>query len=142
MVFEKMLLLWNNDLRARTKNGLQKEPEVMADSLDDVRGELLRLLKLDDWQITESARRDGRPILQAAGFLPTDGAMIEYVLRLLEDEFLVREKFHEVTLGSGEKGYAMNDVDGKGLYVKLKVNRDRHDEAWVLSFHVSTHNGR
>lgn len=108
-------------------------------SLDEVRAELLRLLKEDDWQITESARRDGRPLLQAAGFLPTDGAMIEYVLRLLEDDGLYREKFHEVSLGSGEKGYAMNDVDGKGLYVKLKINRDRREEAWVLSFHVSIH---
>jgi hypothetical protein len=112
------------------------------DSLDDVRAELLRLLKQDDWQITESARRDGRPLLQAAGFLPTDGAMIEYLTRLLEDDVLSREKFHEVSLGSGEKSYAMNDVDGKGLYVKLKINRDRCEEAWVLSFHVSIHHGR
>ncbi|HEY7308286.1 MAG TPA: hypothetical protein VH643_02885 [Gemmataceae bacterium] len=112
-------------------------------SLDDVRAELLRLLNRDDWQITEEkARKPGRPILQAAGFLPTDGAMIEYIIRLLEDEALCREKFHEVTLGSGEKGYAMNDVDGKGLYVKLKINRDRREEVWVLSFHVSIHRGR
>lgn len=111
-------------------------------SLEDVQEELLRLLKEDDWQITESARRDGRPILQAAGFLPTDGAMIEYIIHLLEDHGLCREKFHEVPLGSGEKGYAMNDVDAKGLYVKLKINRDRREEAWVLSFHLSTHHGR
>ena len=68
--------------------------------------------------------------------------MIEYVIRLLEDDVLYRAKFHAVPLGSGEKGYAMNDVDGKGLYVKLKINRDRCEEAWVLSFHVSTHHGR
>jgi hypothetical protein len=111
-------------------------------SLDDVRAEFLRLLTEDDWQITESARRDGRPILQEAGFLPTDGAMIEYIIRLLEDEGLYRAKFHAVPLGSGENGYAMNDVDGKGLYVKLKINRDRREEVWVLSFHVSTHHGR
>lgn len=113
-----------------------------ASSLDDVRAELLRLLKRDDWQITESARRDGRPILQAAGFFPTDGAMIEYVTQLLENEVLCREKFHETPLGSGERGYAMNDVDGKGLYVKLKINRDRREEVWVLSFHISVHHGR
>lgn len=111
-------------------------------SLDDVRKKLLDLLDQDDWQITESARRDGRPILQAAGFLPTDGAMIEYVIRLLEDGGLCRDKFHEVELGSGEKSYAMNDVDGKGLYIKLKINRDRQEEVWVLSFHVSIHRGR
>jgi hypothetical protein len=111
-------------------------------SLDEARTELLRLLHQDDWQITESARRDGRPLLQAAGFLATDGAMIEYITRLLEDNLLCREKFHEVSLGSGEKGYALNDVDGKGLYVKLKINRDRREEVWVLSFHVSIHHGR
>jgi hypothetical protein len=111
------------------------------DSLDDVRAKLLRLLQQDDWQITESARRDGRPILQAAGFLPTDGAIIEYVTRLLEDDVLYRAKFHEVSLGSGEKGYAMNDVDGKGLYVKLTIHRNRGEEVWVLSFHVSIHHG-
>jgi hypothetical protein len=108
-------------------------------SLDDIRAELLRLLRADDWQITESPRRDGGPILRAMGVLPTDGAMIEYVTGLLEDDVLFRGKFHEVTLGSGEKGYAMNDVDGKGLYVKLKINRGRRDEVWVLSFHVSIH---
>lgn len=109
-------------------------------SLDDVRAELLRLLKQGDWQITEEkARKPGRPILQAAGFLPTDGAMIEYVIGLLENETLCHEKFHEMQLESGEKGYAMNDVDGRGLYVKLKINRGRHDEAWLLSFHVSKH---
>ena len=68
--------------------------------------------------------------------------MIEYVIRLLEDEDLCRETFHEVSLGSGEKAYAMNDVDGKGLYVKLTINRDRQEEVWVLSFHVSIHRGR
>ncbi len=35
----------------------------------------------------------------------------------------------------------MSDVDGKGLYVKLKIDRDRRDEVWVLSFHVSIHSG-
>ena len=29
------------------------------ESLDDARAKLLRLLKQDDWQITESARRNG-----------------------------------------------------------------------------------
>lgn len=110
-----------------------------GDSLDDIRAELLRLLGQDDWQVTESARRDAAPILRAAGVLPTDGALIDYVTRLLEDDVLCRTKFHEVTLGSGEKAYALNDVDGRGLYVKVMIKRGRHDELWVLSFHVSIH---
>ncbi|MHB1424926.1 MAG: hypothetical protein ACYC3I_17275 [Gemmataceae bacterium] len=112
------------------------------DSLEAIRSELLHLLNQDDWQITESARKTGLPILQAVGFLPTDGALIEYVIRLLEDKALCQEKFHEVPLGSGVKGYAMNNLDGKGLYIKLKINRERRDEALVLSFKVSDHHVR
>jgi hypothetical protein len=122
-----------------------EEPAAMSGgggSLDDVRAELLRLLRADDWKLTESARRDGGPILRAMGVLPTEGAMIEYVTGLLEDDVLFRGKFHEVTLGSGEKAYAMNDADGKGLYAKLKIDRGRRDEVWVLSFHVSIHHRR
>jgi hypothetical protein len=33
----------------------------------------------------------------------------------------------------------MTNVDGRGLYVKLKIQRARRDEVWVLSFHVSIH---
>ena len=113
-----------------------------GDSLVGVRTEILRLLGEDNWQIAESARRDGWPLLRAAGLLPTDGAIIEYIAHLLEDEALCHTKFHEVPLGSGEKAYAMNDVDGKGLYIKVKINRGRRDEVWVLSFHVSIHRGR
>jgi hypothetical protein len=119
-----------------------EEPAPMSSGegpLDAIRVELLRLLGEDDWQITESARRDGGPILRAAGILPTDGAMIEYVDGLLKDDVLFHGKFHEVTLGSGEKAYAMNDVDGKGLYVKLKIDRGRTDVVLVLSFKVSIH---
>ncbi len=43
--------------------------------LNEVREELLRLLRADDWQITETARRDASPILRAVGSLPTDGLL-------------------------------------------------------------------
>ena len=33
----------------------------------------------------------------------------------------------------------MNNVDGRGLYIKLKIERGRQDKVWVLSFHVSQH---
>jgi len=105
------------------------------ESLDDVRDELLRLLKADDWQLTDSARKDAFPILRATGCLPTDAAVIEYIMDLLESNF----PFHRVELGSGESGYVMNNVDGRGLYIKVKIERGRTDEVWVLSFHVSQH---
>jgi hypothetical protein len=30
-------------------------------------------------------------------------------------------------------------VDDRGLYIKLKIERGRTDEVWVLSFHISKH---
>src|SRR4051812_49399119 len=94
------------------------------ESLDDVRDELLRLLRAEDWQLTESARRTAVPVLRAAGCLPTDAAVIEYVTDLLETNF----PFHRVELGSGESGYVMSNADGRGLYFKLKIERGRTDE--------------
>ncbi len=43
---------------------------------------------------------------------------------------------HPVTLGSGETACVMNDADGQGLYIKLKIEDDL---AVILSFHVSKH---
>jgi hypothetical protein len=106
-----------------------------AESLDAVRAKMIRLLEADDWQITESARRDGYPILHAAGIWATDCAIIEFLLDLLRSNFA----FHPVELGSGETGYAMNNADGKGLYIKIKIAWDGKEEVWVLSFHKSIH---
>jgi DNA-binding transcriptional regulator YiaG len=44
-----------------------------------------------------------------------------------------------VELGSGEPGYVLTNADGRGLYIKLKIESGRTDEVWVLSFHVSVH---
>jgi hypothetical protein len=69
------------------------------DPLDEIRNELLRLLAADDWQVTDSARTTAFPLLRAAGLMPTDATIIDYVTRLLEEG----RKFHEVPLGTEEK---------------------------------------
>ena len=107
-------------------------------SNDEVRAELIRLLENDDWEITETrARKPGYPILRAMGLMPTDGAMIDYVTRLLRESF----PMHPVPLGtppgSGGTAYAMNNTNGRGLYIKVKIERNRIDKVLVLSFHVS-----
>jgi hypothetical protein len=109
-------------------------------SLDEVRAELIRLLDNDDWQIVKTtAREPGLPILRAMGLMPTDGAMIEYITRLLRTNF----PFHAEPLGeppgSAGTGYVMNNSDGRGLYIKVKIERRRTDEVIVMSFHVSKH---
>jgi len=105
------------------------------ESLSDVRDELLRLLRANDWQLTESARKTSVPILRATGCLPTDAAVIEFIIGLLETNF----PFHQIEMVSGEPGYVMNNADGRGLYIKLKIERGRTDEVWLLSFHLSQH---
>ena len=59
-------------------------------------------------------------------------AVIEFILDRLHENFPI----HPVTLGSGETACVMNNADGHGLYIKLKVKEDR---VVVLSFHVSDH---
>jgi hypothetical protein len=66
---------------------------------------------------------------------PPDCAIIEFILDLLRKDF----PFHEVDLGSGETGYVMNNANGKGLYIKVKIASDAKEEVWVLSFHISQH---
>ena len=73
------------------------------------------------------------------GQMPTDCAIIDYIVRLLRTNF----PFHEVRLGepagSAGAGYVMNNADGRGLYIKVKIECGRADEVIVLSFHVSDH---
>jgi len=108
-------------------------------SSEPIRDELLRLLDDVAWRIARSARESAYPILRAMGQRPTDCAMIDYVTRLLRAGF----PFHEVPLGeppgTAGTGYVMNNADGQGLYIKLKIERERTDEVVVLSFHVSDH---
>jgi hypothetical protein len=112
---------------------------MSSDQGKKIREELLRLLDNDDWQVTESARRAAFPILRGMGRVATDGAIIEYVTRLLRTDF----PFHEVPLGdppgSAGTGYVMNNADGPGLYIKLTIRQERTTEVWVVSFHVSQH---
>ena len=112
---------------------------MSSDPGTKVRDELIRLLDDVAWRIAKSARRTAYPILRAMGQMPTDCAMIEHITRLLRMGF----PFHEVPLGeppgSAGTGYVMNNADGQGLYIKVKIERERTDDVVVLSFHVSDH---
>lgn len=73
------------------------------------------------------------------GQLPTDGAIIDYITRLLRTGF----RFHAIPLGdppgSGGTGYVMNNADGRGLYIKMTIRQERTTEVRILSFKVSQH---
>jgi|SRR5665213_1880708 len=111
-------------------------------SNEEIRAELIRLLESPTWRIVKSARDAACPILQAAGQRPTDWAILEYITDLLRTDF----PFHPIPLGeppgSVGIGYVMNNTDGRGLYIKVKIERDRADGVVgvvVLSFHISKH---
>ena len=86
---------------------------------------MIRLLEDVAWRIAKSARGIAYPILRAMGQMPTDCAIIDYIVRLLRTNF----PFHEVRLGepagSAGAGYVMNNADGRGLYIKVKIECGR-----------------
>ena len=109
-------------------------------SYDEIRAELIRLLEdVDRRRITDSARLAADPILRRMGQMPTEGAIFEYITHLLRTDF----PLHPVPLGeppgSRGTGYVMNNTDGRGLYIKVKIEQRRTNEAHVISFHVSKH---
>jgi hypothetical protein len=107
-------------------------------SVEEIRAELIRLLENDDWQIGKTKARDpGLPILRAMGLMPTDGAMIEYITDLLRTNFPLHPVLLHSAPGSGDMGYVMKNCDGRGLYIKVRIEREcrRTHYVEVWSFH-------
>ncbi|MCI0463002.1 MAG: hypothetical protein L0Z62_39145 [Gemmataceae bacterium] len=106
-------------------------------TLDEARQRLIELIEADEWEITDSAVADGFARLRATGDYPTQWKLVKFTLQLLKDGFPI----HAVPLGeppgSLGVGYVMNNADGRGLYIKLKIEEDR--VAQLLSFHTSKH---
>jgi hypothetical protein len=106
--------------------------------LDQVREELVRLFKSDDWEITRRAEKDGREILKRYMQFPTQVAIVDFVMDRLKAGY----PFHEIRrgepLGARVDGYVMNYSDEKvtDLYIELIIEDDR---VWIISFHISKH---
>ncbi|MCI0455650.1 MAG: hypothetical protein L0Z62_01555 [Gemmataceae bacterium] len=103
----------------------------------DDRQRLIDLLEADDWRVCESVLKSRHPLLR--GYVNQAGeshlgecAVIEFILDRLRSNF----PMHPVTLGSGETACVMNNADGHGLYIKVKIE---NEEVRVLSFDVSDH---
>lgn len=98
--------------------------------LDEVLRQACEFLRNDDWKLTESVERDARNL----GYNQCQVA--DLLLELLDAD----SPFHEVPLGeppgSLGVGYVLNDVDGRGLYIKFLLE-------WkylkIFSFHISKH---
>jgi hypothetical protein len=100
------------------------------DPSEAVRQDMIKALEDGKWEFTKRALREGLDAFRRHEDNPTDEAMIDYILDLLQTGFpLSQVDLHD---DPGGEGHVMKDTDGQGLYVKLKFD-------WpyviVMSFH-------
>lgn len=101
-------------------------------TIEEARQELIRLLEADEYEITGKAEAEGRRILKQHMDHPTQWAVIEFALKLLKSSFPLHAVPQGDPPGSRGIGYEMRNADGRGLYIKLKLEGGK---AWLISFH-------
>ena len=99
----------------------------------DIRAEIIRLFENDDWRLTARAETDGKAILLRRRYCQaTQWGICDYIVGKLRGGFSLTETGMGEPKGSRGIGYVMRNVDGDGLYIKVKIEEG---EVWVLSFH-------
>jgi hypothetical protein len=101
-------------------------------TIDEAREELIRLLEAAECRITEKAEQEGRKILRQQGKVPTQWAVFDFALQLLKANFPLHAVPQGDPPGCHGIGYEMRNTDGRGLYIKLKLENGK---AWLISFH-------
>jgi hypothetical protein len=98
---------------------------------------LIRLFDAGDYQITERARREGYPILPTLGLRRCDGALVEYVLRLLRGGHEMRRMIRGDPPDSLPRGWCVRNCDGRGLFIEMTLEEPRMGQpmAFLISFH-------
>ncbi len=104
---------------------------------NDARQLLIQLFDEGDYRITGRALREGFAILPSLGMRPCDGALVEYVLRLLRGGHRIHRMIRGNPPDSQPRGWYMKDCDGQGLFIELTIEEVRMDqqEAFLISFH-------
>jgi hypothetical protein len=97
---------------------------------EDFRLLCIERLEADDFKFTKTARTDGY------GLGYTELSMVDLILDRLRAGFPLNEVQLGTPPGSLGTGYSLTNVDGKGLYIKLKLV---DDYALIMSFHTSKH---
>lgn len=97
---------------------------------DATRRDLIAAFASGKWEFTKRALLEGLDAFRSHSEHPTAAEMADYILDLLEGGFpLCHVDLHDRPYG---EGYELKDADGRGLYVKLKLD-------WpyviVMSFH-------
>jgi hypothetical protein len=103
---------------------------VADDPSDSVRQEMIAAFECRKWEFTKRALREGLDAFRRHSENPTEDELVDYVVGLLESRFpLCPVELHDPPYGDGHE---LQNVDGRGLYIKLKLD-------WpyviVMSFH-------
>jgi hypothetical protein len=101
---------------------------------------LLALLKADDWELSERARRTGKVALRWLHHRePTDCEMVDYIISLYEAGPTLRCQPQGDPPGS--TGIAWQMTDARNVFIKLQVCERRMGEeyAFIQSLHESVH---
>src|SRR5437762_7338091 len=97
------------------------------------RRELIEAIEAGKWEFQKRALREGLDVFRRHSENPSDTELIDYILGLLERGFpLGQVELHDPPYG---QGYEMENTDGQGLYIKVKLD---WPYTLVLSFHDST----
>lgn len=100
------------------------------DPCASVRQEMITAFESGKWDFTKRALREGPDAFRNHSENPSEEEMVDYILDLLQSGFpLDCVELHDPPYG---EGHELRNVDGRGLYIKLKFD-------WpyviVMSFH-------
>jgi hypothetical protein len=100
------------------------------DPTESVRKEFINAFESRKWEFTKRALREGFDAFRNHSENPSEDEMVDYILDLLESGFPLRcVELHDPPYG---EGHELKNTDGRGLYIKLKLD-------WpyviVMSFH-------
>jgi hypothetical protein len=103
-----------------------------GDPSKSVRRDFITAFEAGKWEFTKRALREGLDAFRRSSENPTEEELVDYILDLLESDFpLCCVALHDPPFG---EGHELTNVDGRGLYIKLKLD-------WpyviVMSFHYS-----
>lgn len=101
---------------------------------------LLALLRSDDWEFSERARREGKVALRwLHNREPTDCEMVDYIITLYAAGATLRCQPQGDPPGS--TGIAWQMTDAHNVFIKLQIRERRMGEeyAYIQSIHLSVH---
>jgi hypothetical protein len=106
---------------------------------DVARSRLLELLEADEWELSESARLEGKVALRwLHNREPTDCDMVDHVIALLKTLTI---RCAPQGNPPGSTGIAWQMTDAMNVFVKLRICERRigQEYAFVQSIHESIH---